>query len=61
MSDNTIKNLLKAGAVIGGAWLAVALIKSLAERVYHCPNCNGVIEHGVRLCPHCQTQLTWRV
>lgn len=59
--DNWLTSILKIGAIIGGAWLAVEFIKMIGkEKVYYnCPKCNEDIEYGVKQCPRCKSFLSW--
>ena len=55
------ESLFKAGALLGGLWLAADLIKALSNKVYRCPNCNNIIQKRANPCPHCGVSLTWNI
>jgi rubrerythrin len=59
--ENFWESLFKAGAFIGGIWLAAEIIKALSKRVYRCPNCNNVIQERANPCPYCGVSLTWNI
>lgn len=54
-------NVLKAGAVIGGAFLAVEILKAFSEpvKLYSCPNCRSDIKYGDKICENCKVDLNW--
>lgn len=62
-NENWIETLLKAFALMGGAWLAVELIKVFGEKriIYNCPNCGNEIPYKVKKCPHCEVNLNWEI
>ena len=61
--DNWFTTLLKIGAVIGGAWIAIETIKAFSKpkTVYSCPNCNTDIEYGIKECNNCHVSLSWEM
>lgn len=59
-SNNFLDEILTLGALVGGAWLSVEILKSLT-RVYKCPNCKQDIKKAdVAKCPHCGVPLEWK-
>jgi hypothetical protein len=62
--DSLIEGVLSLGAIIGGAWLSVAILNSLTQkRIYKCPNCGyEITKAGVSPCPNpkCNVTLDWK-
>lgn len=64
MSDKKetfFESLAKGMALLVGIGLVVEIIKMLGKKVYTCPNCNNVIEYHKTPCPHCKTNLIWKI
>lgn len=59
--NKVLEGIAKGLAIIGGAWLAVEILKAIAEKeiVWSCPNCKSDIQYGKNPCPACQTNLSW--
>ena len=59
--ENWLETLLKAAAVIGGAWLGLEILKAIAkkEEYYTCPNCMNDIKFGNNKCSRCGVTLKW--
>ncbi|MBI4723399.1 MAG: hypothetical protein HY769_10490 [Candidatus Stahlbacteria bacterium] len=53
--------LLRVGAIIGGAWIGIELVKLCSRRVYRCPNpdCRGSLNYHQSPCPHCKAIIEW--
>ncbi len=58
--DDIVESLVKAGALIGGMWLTLEIIKAFSEKVYKCPICETEVKLGMPICPKCKTKMEWR-
>lgn len=59
--ENFLETLFRIGALVGGAWITVELIKAFSKKVYSCSHCGNEIQKGVSRCPHCGVKLKWKV
>ena len=59
--DSLIDGILKAMAIIGGAWLTIEVLKAIGKKTvfYDCPNCGNDIEYNQYKCDVCGTKLDW--
>ncbi|MFH1896819.1 MAG: hypothetical protein ABH886_01040 [Candidatus Desantisbacteria bacterium] len=60
-NENTFDRLSKTLALMGGAWIAVELIKLFAKVVYTCPHCSNEIKKDINKCNHCGVGLIWKI
>jgi len=57
---NFLDGLLTIGAMVGGAWLSMEILKALTK-VYKCPNCGyDKIKGKEPICPNCKVPLGWK-
>lgn len=54
-----VDDLVEAGALIGGMWLTLEIIKAFSKKVYKCPICQTEVIYGTQRCPTCNNQLSW--
>ena len=59
--ESFLDNLFRIGALMGGAWITVELIKAFSQKVYLCPHCRKEIEERISKCSHCGVELIWRI
>jgi rubrerythrin len=59
--ENFLETLFRIGALMGGAWIGVEIIKMLGKLVYTCPNCDNVVQRGTTTCPNCKVGLAWKI
>ncbi len=56
-----IQDLFIGMALIGGAWMTYDILKKYSKRkiMYHCPECDALIDYNIKQCPYCETGLIW--
>ncbi|MEW6609138.1 MAG: hypothetical protein AB1414_17130 [bacterium] len=59
--ENFLETLFRIGALIGGAWITLELIKMISQEVYTCSHCGLEVQRGMTRCPHCQVKLKWKI
>lgn len=59
--ENFLETLFRIGALIGGGWIIVEIIKAFSQKVYRCPRCYDEIEYRIPKCPHCEVKLRWKI
>ena len=57
--SNWVENLMIGIAVLGAAWIVIALVKAFGKKVmvYDCPQCRYKVEWGTKICPRCKTEM----
>lgn len=59
--ESFLETLFRIGALMGGAWLTVELIKLFSTVVYTCSHCHNEIQERISKCPHCGVKLVWKI
>ncbi len=59
--ESFLDNLFRIGALMGGAWITVELIKAFSQVIYTCSHCGMEVQRGNYICPHCKVKLRWKI
>ncbi|MEK7814112.1 MAG: zinc ribbon domain-containing protein [Candidatus Desantisbacteria bacterium] len=59
--ENFLETLFRIGALMGGAWITLELIRAFGQEYYICPHCGIEIQRGMTNCPHCEVKLKWKI